>query len=219
VARESWVELGHIVPAATSPRLAAQIQELIPRCLDALGITFGPSHTELIASASGIEIIETHTRCGGGSITDLLRESVGVDLIGMTVRQALGRPADDQPLNPAAGERSAHRHTGILYLTPDRPGQAIEVLASPSAASGGSLIRLDLSGLEGLDSACAPTSNHFRGPHCVVGGDSPEEVVQAAARVAADVVVNVRDHDGETRRARLALAAAVFPADGLPMRS
>ena len=179
VARENKVELGHIVPAATSPQLAARIHDLIPRCLDALGVTFGPTHTEVIASAAGIEIIETHTRCGGGYITDLLYESTGIDLIGLTVRQALGWSMGDQLLFPPAGGPPVHRHAGIFYLTPDRPGTVVGMPASLPATPGGHLIRLDLSALEGLDGTRVPTSNYVRGPYCIVRGDSPEEVVQS----------------------------------------
>jgi biotin carboxylase len=215
VARESKAELGHIVPAATSPPLTAQIEEFVPQCLEALGITFGPTHTEVIASATGVEVIETHTRCGGGHITDLVREATGVDLIDLTVRQALGSLTAEQPVTPSRDGRADY--AGIFFLTPDWPGTVVGSANSVPPTGDGHLIELDLSGLEGLDGGHVPASNHVRGPYCIVLGSSPAEAAQAAARIAAEVRVTVRVPDrGELRETQLCLAATTFLSDGLP---
>jgi len=216
VARESKAELGHIVPAATSPEVTAQIEKFIPRCLEALGITFGPTHTEVMVSATGVEVIETHTRCGGGHITDLVREATGVDLIDLTVRQVLGLLTAEQPVTPPARDGRA-RYAGIFFLTPDLPGTVVGPANSVAATADARLIGLDLSGLDGLDAVHVPASNHVRGPYCIVLGSSPAEAAQAAARIAAEVRVTVRVPDrGELRAARLCLAATTFPSDGMP---
>jgi hypothetical protein len=215
VARASKAELGHIVPAVTSSRLTAQIHEFIPQCLDALQISFGPTHTEVIASETGVEVIETHTRCGGGHITDLVHEATGVDLIDMTVRQAIGQLTAEHLATLSAGNTAAC-YSGIFYLTPDRAGTVVGPPSAVPATSGDHLITLDVSELEGLNGEHVPSSNHVRGPYCIVRGSSPDEVVQAATRAAAEVTVQVQDRDA-THHAKLALAAAVFPSDGLPM--
>ncbi len=214
-ARATKAELGHIVPAVTSPRLTAQIHEFIPRCLDALGISFGPTHTEVMASETGVEVIETHTRCGGAHITDLVHEATGVDLIDMTVRQVIGQLTEEHLATLGAGNSPAC-YSGIFFLTPDRAGTVAGPPPAVPATSGDHLITLDLSELEGLNGARVPSSNHARGPYCIVRGSSPAEVVQAAARAASEVTVQVQDCDA-THQAKLTLAATAFPSDGLPV--
>jgi biotin carboxylase len=217
VARETKAELGHIVPADIPPELAARLQDFIPRCLDALGITFGPTHTEVMVSATGLEVIETHTRCGGGRIPDLVQLATGVDLMDLTVRQAIGRlPAEDLPPAHPGAPGSAARCAGLFFLTPDRPGAVAGPPGGVPAAGGDQLVTLDLSELEESDGGQVPVSNLGRGAYCIVRGSSPADVVRAAASVAADVRVDVRVPEGEVRPARLALAAATFPSDGLP---
>lgn len=215
VARESKAELGHVVPAVASPQLTAQIHEFIPRCLDTLGITFGPTHTEVMASAAGIEVIETHTRCGGGHITDLVHEATGVDLIDLTARQALGWLTAEHLARSPVTESPA-RYAGIFFLTPDRPGTVVGPPNSVPTTACDHVIMLELSGLEGLDGEHVPASNHVRGPYCVVLGSTPGEAAQAAAQAAAGVSVTVRAPDCEVHQAKLCLAATVFPADGMP---
>ncbi|WP_431874345.1 ATP-grasp domain-containing protein [Micromonospora marina] len=97
------VEIGHAIPAPIADTELGQVRDLTVRLLDAVGLTDGPSHTELILTADGPRIVESHTRRGGDQINELVRLVYGIDLEEATYRLVdPGDPLPD-PLPPARG--------------------------------------------------------------------------------------------------------------------
>jgi biotin carboxylase len=101
---ESFVELGHVVPAPLEPPLAQLVFTHVRRVLDALEITDGPSHTEVILTDRGPRTVETHTRVGGDGIARLVELATDLPFVDLVVRQALGervldeiKPFEDAP--------------------------------------------------------------------------------------------------------------------------
>lgn len=89
-----FIETGHIQPPLhMSENTLAEIQALVPRVLDCLGVRFGASHTELKIDDSGvIRLIECGARMGGDCIgSDLVQISRGVDFVKGCVDVACGR--------------------------------------------------------------------------------------------------------------------------------
>jgi biotin carboxylase len=86
----SLVELGHVMPAPLGPQDQEAIGAHVCRALDALGVEFGPTHTEIVLTESGPRLIETHLRFGGDSIWDLVTDATGVDLVKSQWRQMIG---------------------------------------------------------------------------------------------------------------------------------
>lgn len=86
----SLVELGHVMPAPLEPGQEAEMAAHVIDALDALGVEFGPAHTEVILTERGPRIIETHVRTGGDEIWDMVTGATGVDLIEGQLRQVLG---------------------------------------------------------------------------------------------------------------------------------
>ncbi|QFU91055.1 ATP-grasp domain-containing protein [Amycolatopsis sp. YIM 10] len=84
----NFVELGHDVREATGAD--APVREYVAAVLTALGLENGPSHTELILTAAGPKIVETHSRAGGDRIPQLLHAATGIDLVELAVRQVFG---------------------------------------------------------------------------------------------------------------------------------
>jgi biotin carboxylase len=111
---KTFVEIGHAVPAQVDAGQAAAIKDYVEQVLSALGFVDGPSHTELIMTASGPRIIETHTRLGGDRIMELVRLATGVDLYELTARQSIGEPIGDLlPSMPKSRQSAA-----IWFATP-----------------------------------------------------------------------------------------------------
>lgn len=110
----SFVEKGHVVPAPLTDAVAQSIRDHVTRVLDALGFVTGPSHSELIVTASGPRMIETHTRVGGDRIPDLVRLATGIDLYELSARQAIGESIADRLPASVAYQGAA----AIWYATP-----------------------------------------------------------------------------------------------------
>ncbi|MGL5858932.1 MAG: ATP-grasp domain-containing protein [Angustibacter sp.] len=123
---ESLVELGHVLPADLGAEQHTTITGHVGRVLDALGVEFGPTHTEVVLTPAGPRTIETHLRPGGDDIFAMVEDAVGVDLLGLQVRQVLGEtvlPAIRQALTDPAHTR---RCEAIWFAAPPVTGELIE---------------------------------------------------------------------------------------------
>ncbi|MFD3611364.1 acetyl-CoA carboxylase biotin carboxylase subunit family protein [Streptomyces atroolivaceus] len=87
---ENMVELGHVLPAPLDAGAEEAIGCHVGRVLDALGVEFGPTHTEIVLTTEGPRVIETHLRVGGDDIFNLAKDAVGVDMIDFQTRQTFG---------------------------------------------------------------------------------------------------------------------------------
>jgi biotin carboxylase len=88
----------------------------------ALGITEGPTYTQVVVGERGTHVVELAARVGGGHDAELCEAVLGVDLNGLTLAAALGEPVDDEQLRPVqqAGGGSTQ------FLVPE-PGALVEV--------------------------------------------------------------------------------------------
>ena len=103
-----FVEMGHTQPAAHSPEVAEKIRQVAKAANRAVGITSGPSHTEIIVTKEGPKIVELGARLGGDCITTHLTPlSTGVDMVRNCIRIALGEQPD---LTPKFSKGSAIRY-------------------------------------------------------------------------------------------------------------
>lgn len=93
-----FVEMGHTQPS----RLPAATQEAIRNvtvaaCM-AIGIDKGPAHVEMKVTKRGPVMIELGARMGGDNITThLVPNSTGIDMVGSTIKVALGEDPDIEP--------------------------------------------------------------------------------------------------------------------------
>jgi biotin carboxylase len=133
----SFVETGHIFPAALSQDTATQITDYVARALTVLGVNNTAAHTEIMLTATGPRIIETHTRVGGDWIPTLVSEVTGIDLYELSARIQIdptwrgAREVFDQA--------SPKGCCGIRYTVPPAPDQLItslEGLESAKAVEG-----------------------------------------------------------------------------------
>jgi biotin carboxylase len=76
---EHHTEIGVTAPGRGVDGYAHEARELTTRLLEAAGIVEGPSHTELIVTADGPRILESHNRMAGVGIPELVRRAYGVN--------------------------------------------------------------------------------------------------------------------------------------------
>ena len=120
------VELGHVVPAPLADDLRDQIERLTLGVLDALGVHFGATHTEIKVTRSGPRVVETHVRMGGDEIWELVHGATGVDLIDCQLRQSIGHKVLPRVREVLATPRPP-RAVAIWFATPPPVGELIEV--------------------------------------------------------------------------------------------
>ncbi|MEV6345222.1 ATP-grasp domain-containing protein [Actinoplanes sp. NPDC051851] len=106
----SFVETGHTLPVHLPEQHAAAITALVAATLDAAGYRNGPSHTEVMLTATGPRLIESHGRPGGDRISDMLALALGEDVFGHAMAAVFELP-------PPAAARP--RVAGIRYVTFD----------------------------------------------------------------------------------------------------
>jgi biotin carboxylase len=93
------VATAHLWPSAADREAAAAVAE---RAAGALGLTDGPTYTQLVAGPEGPRVLEVAARLGGGHDAELCQAALGVDLAELAVRAALGdvvvpAPTTDHP--------------------------------------------------------------------------------------------------------------------------
>lgn len=116
-----YVELGHLAPAGLPPADERLVAAHVRRVLTALGVVSGPTHTELVLTADGPRIIETHVRLAGDDIPYLVRDALGIDLVELTARQVLGEEGLLDEVRAALGRAAAGppRYAAVWYAVTD----------------------------------------------------------------------------------------------------
>jgi biotin carboxylase len=102
-----WI---HVYPASIygdQLRLAERVAE---RATEALGLRDGIAFPQLIADErGGVSVVEVAARIPGGQMADLVRHAVGIDLLEIALRQALGEPVPDELVRPRFSQPLAIR--------------------------------------------------------------------------------------------------------------
>lgn len=118
----------------------------------ALGLGFGPAHTEVRLGAGGPVVIEVNPRLAGGRIPTLVRLATGIDLVGATVDAAVGEAAPLPPPGPGhasirflvAQQAGRVQRTGGVAAAADVPGVVdVAIAARPGERVGGTGSFLD----------------------------------------------------------------------------
>jgi biotin carboxylase len=93
-----WI---HVYPASVYGDQLALAEQVAVQSVHALGLRDGIAFPQLIASPDGsVAVVEVAARIPGGQMADLVRHAVGVDLIEVALRQALGEPVPDELAEP-----------------------------------------------------------------------------------------------------------------------
>ncbi|QNP68697.1 ATP-grasp domain-containing protein [Streptomyces roseirectus] len=119
---DRYVEWEVSTPSRYALPWLAELRELTPKFLDAVGLTEGPSHSEFVLTPRGPRVLESHARLAGSGAPELVRRAFGLNLNRMFLTVPLGidelPQTSPEPLGGAA----------VRFFTPE-PGTigAIEV--------------------------------------------------------------------------------------------
>jgi biotin carboxylase len=109
-----WI---HVYPSTLFGDALAEAERVAVRAVQALGLRDGVAFPQLLVSADGeVLVVEVAARVPGGQMADLARHAVGVDIVEIALRQALGEPVPDELVRPRRSQPLA-----IRFLTAE-PG-------------------------------------------------------------------------------------------------
>jgi biotin carboxylase len=182
-----WI---HAYPAALDAAKTAEAEALVERTVRALGLRNGIAFPQLIAAPDGsIKVIEVAARIPGGQMADLVKHAVGVDLVEVALRFALGEPVTDELAAPK------HRTpTAIRFFTAEpgplpagkvkAPASLEKVLTAPGVVQAASYI------VAGETIRPVKVDGDRRGYVIALGSTGPEALEraeEAARRVEVEV--------------------------------
>jgi biotin carboxylase len=96
------VALAHVWPSALAPEQIGAAVEAAAQAAAALGVTDGPTYTQILATPDGPRVVELATRLGGGHDAELCRAALAVDLNGLALAAALGEEVPEPALRPVS---------------------------------------------------------------------------------------------------------------------
>jgi biotin carboxylase len=109
-----WI---HVYPSTLFGDTLAEAERVAVRSVRALGLKDGIAFPQLIVEEPGqVSVVEVAARIPGGQMTDLAAHAVGVDLVEIALRQALGEEVPDKLVRPRRQQPLA-----IRFLTAE-PG-------------------------------------------------------------------------------------------------
>ena len=109
-----WI---HVYPPTISPDQLDEAERVAAHTVHALGLGTGIAFPQLIAARDGrVVVVECAARIPGGQMADLVRVAVGVDLVDVQLRMALGDDLPDELVRPHFSQPLA-----IRFLTAE-PG-------------------------------------------------------------------------------------------------
>ena len=182
-----WI---HAYPAQLNGDGTAAAETMIEKTLRSLGLRNGIGFPQLIAHPDGrILMIEVAARIPGGQMADLVRHAVGVDLVEVALRFALGEPVPDELCAPRYRQPVA-----IRFFTaqpgPLPVGRVTSVAALDRVLAAPGVVQADSYIVPGETIRPVQRDGDRRGYVIAVGASGPEALArseQAAALVGVEV--------------------------------
>jgi biotin carboxylase len=102
-----WI---HVYPPTIPPEQLTDAERVAASAVHALGLRTGIAFPQLIAAPDGrVIVVECAARIPGGQMADLVRVAVGVDLVEVQIRIALGEELPDELVKPQFAQPLAIR--------------------------------------------------------------------------------------------------------------
>jgi biotin carboxylase len=130
----TFSELGHVLPAPLSLAEEKLIEQYAADVLDALGVRFGPTHTEFVLTPEGPRIIETHLRLSSDT-GPLVPGATGVDLVETQVRQTMGDKVLSAVRRTLEDSSVSRRFGAVWYANTGLTGQLVKIVGIEEAGS------------------------------------------------------------------------------------
>ncbi|NJQ17423.1 ATP-grasp domain-containing protein, partial [Streptomyces bohaiensis] len=174
-------DIGYEIPADLGRKALKGVEQLVQATLTAAGHRVGPSHTEVVLTARGPALIESHAHPGGDRISGLLALATGVDRYQLAIAATLGLAEPEQPVRK---EHAAARLLPLTRQTLHDTERAADARTVPGVVS----VELDAP----LGSHAPEATSRVAGHGVITAtGSTPQEVARAL-RAAEDRLIPAR---------------------------
>jgi biotin carboxylase len=180
----------HVYPASIHSDQLERAERTAERAVSALGLRDGIAFPQLIASPDGgVSVVEVAARIPGGQMADLVRHAVGVDLVEVALRFALGEPVPDDVALPRFSQPLA-----IRFLTaapgPLPVGKVTKVGSLDTVLAAPGVVQAETYLVEGETIRPVRLDGDRRG-YVIATADTSFEALRRAERAATLVDVEV----------------------------
>ncbi|HXV33330.1 MAG TPA: ATP-grasp domain-containing protein [Gaiellaceae bacterium] len=166
------VALAHVWPSEHAVEEAVEAARL---AADALGVTDGPTYTQIVLGPDGPRVMELAARLGGGHDAELCRVALRVDLNGLALAAALGEPLETPEPAPSGG-------AVVRFLVPP-PGVLEDVAGLEEALAVDGVVDARVYRAPGWEFGPFRRGNDRAG-YVLARGESREEALARADRAA-----------------------------------
>jgi biotin carboxylase len=182
-----WI---HVYPATIFADQLEEAERVAVHAVHALGLRNAIAFPQLIAAPDGsVQVVEVAARIPGGQMADLARWAVGVDLVEVQLRLALGDELPDELVRPRFRQPLA-----IRFFTAEpgplptgrvtRIGELDPVLASEGVVQADTYLQLG-------ETIRPVRRDGDRRGYVIAIADTPEEALRRAESAATKLVVDV----------------------------
>lgn len=177
-----FVEMGHTQPSRLPADVQTAIRNVTVAACNAIGIDKGPAHVEMKITKRGPVMIELGARMGGDNITThLVPLSTGIDMVGSTIKVAMGEQPDIEP--------TLHCGSAIRYF--EVPFGTIKAIEGVELAKQiPSVKQITFTKEVGEASAPIHCSNDRIG-FVIAQGESPEAAIEACEKAMKTIKITI----------------------------
>ena len=115
------VALAHVYPSTLYGDVLEEVERVAIAAVRAIGLHNGIAYPQLLVSGNDVRVIEIAARIPAGQMDEVPRFGVGIDLLDIALKQALGEPVSDDDVHPSLAA-AAHNPLpdGGAPAAPDR---------------------------------------------------------------------------------------------------
>lgn len=180
----------HVYPPSIPAEQLERAERIAVDSVRALGLRDGIAFPQLIASSNGdVAVVEVAARIPGGQMADLVRHAVGVDLIEIALRQALGEKVPDELALPRFSQPLA-----IRFFTAEPgalpTGRVVKIGSLAPVLSAVGVVQADTY-LEVGETIRPVRRDGDRRGYVIAIADTPAEAVRRADVAASRLTVQV----------------------------
>jgi biotin carboxylase len=182
-----WI---HVYPASIHSDQLERAERAAERSVVALGLRDGIAFPQLIASPDGsVSVVEVAARIPGGQMADLVRHAVGVDLVEVALRFALGEAVGDDVALPRFSQPLAIR---FLTAAPGTlpTGRVVRIGSLDAVLASDGVVQAETYLTEGETIRPVRLDGDRRG-YVIATADTSIEALQRAERAATLLEVEV----------------------------